>query len=95
MNDVELRERATASLDRQRKFSILFVAYVVGSLALIAIWGLTGDGYFWPGWPIAAVALVMIAIGLVRAWSGRAIGEVDIRERVARFSGTAPPGIQR
>jgi fatty acid desaturase len=95
MNEAELRERAVASLERQRRSSILIGAYVVGSLALIAIWGLTGDGYFWPGWPMAAVALAMTGVALARAWSDREFAEPTVRAREAHFRGVAPPGIQR
>lgn len=33
------------------------VPLVVLAATLIAIWALTGAGYFWPVWPIGAVAL--------------------------------------
>ena len=33
------------------------VPVVALAVVLIAIWALTGGGYFWPVWPIAAVAL--------------------------------------
>jgi hypothetical protein len=35
-------------------------AYLATMLLLVAIWALTGAGYFWPVWPIGAVALSTI-----------------------------------
>ncbi|HET9508515.1 MAG TPA: DUF1707 domain-containing protein [Gaiellaceae bacterium] len=34
-----------------------FAPVLVLAAALVVIWALTGAGYFWPVWPIAAVAL--------------------------------------
>jgi hypothetical protein len=89
------RERAIEGLARQRRSAVAFVAFVVGSLALIAIWGLTGDGYFWPGWPIAAAAVAMIGVVLARTWSDREFADPTVRAQEAHFRGVAPPGIQR
>ena len=91
----ELRDRALERLGRRRRASVLFVADVVASLALIAIWGLTGDGYFWPGWPIAAAAVAFAAVSLARTWADREFAESTIRAEVAQVTGAAPPGIQR
>ncbi|HEX6117065.1 MAG TPA: hypothetical protein VFY99_08180 [Solirubrobacterales bacterium] len=95
MEAEELRERAIESLVRQRRSEVLVAAYVVAALALIAIWGLTGAGYFWPGWPLAAGALAGVAVALARAWSDRSFAETTVNARVARLSGQAPPGIKR
>jgi hypothetical protein len=95
MEGDELRERAVQSLARQRRFSVLFAAYFVASLALIAIWGLTGDGYFWPGWAIVVAALAFLAAGIARSWSDRSFSEVTVRSRMAQLSGRAPSGVQR
>jgi Domain of unknown function (DUF1707) len=34
-----------------------FAPFVAIALLLVAIWALTGAGYFWPVWPIGALAL--------------------------------------
>lgn len=95
MANEELRERAVESLARQRRFSILFVAYVVAVLALIAVWGLTGDGYFWPGWAIAAGAIAAIGVWAARSWSDREFSDAAIRTRTAQISGGPPSGVHR
>jgi hypothetical protein len=91
-----LRERASAGMAREGRTSVLFGAYVLFSLLLIAVWGAAGAGYFWPTWPIAAGAFVFGAVALVQAWPGRhAPAETSVSARVAQLSGGAPPGIQR
>jgi protein-S-isoprenylcysteine O-methyltransferase Ste14 len=95
MEGDELRERAVESLARQRRFSILFTAYVGASFALIAVWGLTGDGYFWPGWAMVAGALAFLALWAARNWSDREFSDVAIRTRTAQIGGGPPSGIQR
>ena len=40
------RPRPTLRVDRELR------AYVATSILLVAIWALTGAGYFWPVWPI-------------------------------------------
>jgi Domain of unknown function (DUF1707) len=44
----------------QRRPMPNLVPLLVLAAALIAIWALTGAGYFWPIWPIGAVALSTI-----------------------------------
>jgi hypothetical protein len=95
MSEVDLRERAVESLARQRRSGALFGALVIGSIVLIAIWGLTGFGYFWPGWAIVVGLLVAGAVSLARAWSDRSFAEPEVRARMAHLAGQAPPGIQR
>ena len=95
MDSDQTRQRAIESLERQRRSAVAFVAFVVGTLFLIAIWGLAGNGYFWPGWPIAAVALTLIGAALVRTWTDREFAEPTVRAREAHHRGQAPPGIQR
>ncbi len=95
MEGDELRDQAIEDLERHRRAAVLFGAYVVASLALIAIWGLTGAGYFWPGWAIAAGAVGGAASALARTWSDRSFAEPTVRARVAHLRGEAPPGIER
>ena len=95
MNDDALRERAVESLVRDRHSSALFGAYGVGAIVLIAIWGLAGFGYFWPGWVLVVGLLGAAAVTFTRVWSDRSFAETSVNVRMARLSGQAPPGIQR
>ncbi len=44
------RDWARARVERRRKLEAHFVAYLIINAALVAVWALTGFGYFWPGW---------------------------------------------
>jgi hypothetical protein len=95
MTDLELRERAVESLVRQRRSGALFGAWAIGAIVLVAIWGLTGFGYFWPGWAIVVGLLAAGAVSTVRLWGDREFAETSVNVRMSELSGRAPPGIQR
>ena len=80
MSEAELHDRAMESLVRQRRTGALFGAWVVGSIVLVAIWGLTDYGYFWPGWAMAAGLLLAGMAGLAQDLVGPLFRASD-RER--------------
>ena len=47
-NDVDLRERALARLQKKREFKAHVFAYVLVNTFVVAIWAVTGSGFFWP-----------------------------------------------
>jgi 2TM domain-containing protein len=47
---VDEREAARRRVRNRRQFTRSVIAYVVVSAALIAIWAVSGAGYFWPAW---------------------------------------------
>ena len=53
-------EQARARVVRKRKFRGDLLAYVVINAALIGIWAVTGFGYFWPGWVLAAWGVFLV-----------------------------------
>lgn len=55
--------RARARVERKRKFRSDLVAYVVINAFLIGIWAVSGYGYFWPGWVLAAWGLGLVLAG--------------------------------
>ena len=61
------------------------VAFVAVNLLLIAIWALTGAGYFWPIWPLLGWGLGLASHGGER-FSGRAFVPCGHRRR--RHAGT-------
>lgn len=90
-----LRDRATGEMVREGRTSTLFAGYVVVCLLLIAVWGATGAGYFWPTWPIAAGAFAFAFVALLGSRPRRVTAGPTVRQRMAQLSGEAPPGIQR
>lgn len=84
MDDHETsREAAVKRLKAKRDFKSHLATYVVVNLMLVAIWALSGRGYFWPIWPIAGWG-----VGLVlNAWTvyfQKPISEDEIRREMDR-----------
>jgi hypothetical protein len=83
MNDDELRTAAVKRLEEKRDFRTHVVTYVVFNSFLVAIWAITGSGYFWPVWPLFGWS-----IGLVlHAWTVFGQGEIseaDIEREMRR-----------
>jgi hypothetical protein len=40
------------------------VVFVIISVGLVLIWAVTGAGYFWPGWPVGALAVAALFMAL-------------------------------
>ena len=48
----ELRQRAVRRLRKKAEFRSHLTSYVLVNALLVGIWAITGQGYFWPIWPI-------------------------------------------
>jgi hypothetical protein len=79
------RERARKHLDDRRGLWTHVFVYVVTNAFLVGTWLLTGGGYFWPGWVLAAwgVGIVMHSWDYFWRWH-RPITEADIDAEVRR-----------
>ena len=77
-------EQAHARVEKKRKFTGDVVAYVVINAFLVGVWAVTGFGYFWPGWVLAAWGVFLV----LDAWNlyyRKPITEEDIeREQRGR-----------
>ena len=87
----ELDQRRTAAvkrLEEKRDFRTHVVTYVIVNAAMIAIWAVTGAGYFWPAWVLLGwgVGLVLHAWSV---WGEKPITEDQI-EREMRHQATPP-----
>jgi hypothetical protein len=87
-SDDERREAAIGRLKAKRDFRGHVAAYVIVNALLVAIWALSGAGYFWPVW-----AILGWGVGLAfHGWDvhlRRPISEDDIRAEMGR--GGPPP----
>jgi 2TM domain len=82
----QLRERAVERLKKKRDFTTHVFIYVAVNAFLVAIWAVTGAGYFWPIFPILGWGIAVIA----NAWDvyGRKpISEDAIRREADRLRG--------
>jgi len=48
----DLRALARARLVKRREFTAHLAAYVLVNMFVVAIWAVTGAGFFWPVFPI-------------------------------------------
>jgi hypothetical protein len=76
-------EQARARVLRKRKFRGDVMAYVVINAFLVGIWALSGFGYFWPIWVIAAWGVLLVLDGW-DAYYRRDVTEDDIQREMHR-----------
>jgi hypothetical protein len=57
------RERARKRLLDRREFGSHAVAFVVINAFLVGAWAITGGGYFWPAWILAAWGVGLVLHG--------------------------------
>ena len=78
------REGTRKRLQDRRDFGSHVVAYVVVNSFAVAVWALTGAGYFWPAWVTTSWG-----VGLVlHAWETfvrRPVTEADIDAELRRY----------
>lgn len=83
-SDDALRELAVKNLRKRRDFKSHVFMYVLVNVILVAIWALTGAGYFWPIFPILGWGIGLAA----NAWDvyfRRDITDADIEREVERL----------
>ena len=73
-HDEQRRKQAVARLKRRRAFWRMLATYLIMNTFFIAVWALTGAGYFWPGW-------VLLGWGIGLAFSAvRTFGPASMPE---------------
>jgi hypothetical protein len=83
MDNYDTRERA---LDRRQArrdaLSLTFAGPIVTAL-LIAVWAVTGAGYFWPLWPLLGMSIALL-VAIWRAFGPtlRAVTEPDVEREL-------------
>lgn len=82
--DQDLRARAVERLERKHEFYSHLYAFVLVNAVLVAIWAVTGAGYFWPVFPMLGwgVGLLFHA----QAVFGHGPTESDIRHEMERLA---------
>ncbi len=80
---VSEREAARRRLHARRDFVSHVVAYVVVNGFLVAIWALTGAGYFWPVWVICGWGIGLVLHAWDTFWR-RPVTEADIDAEMRR-----------
>lgn len=82
----ELRQRAVASLRAKQGFWYSLTSWIVLSLFFTVIWLLSGQGYFWPAWPIAGIAIGVAFAGFNAYGPSRGgLSESKIQDEMRRL----------
>jgi hypothetical protein len=76
------REAARKRIQKRRNLQGGLVAYFVINAALVGVWAVTGGGYFWPAWVMAAWGVGML-LGLWDYYRGP-ITEADVDDELRR-----------
>jgi hypothetical protein len=80
-----LRDRAVKQLRKQRDFRGHLLVYLLVNAFLVAIWAITGHGFFWPVFPIVGWGIGVV----MNAWDvygRREISEEDIQREMERLN---------
>jgi hypothetical protein len=77
------RAEARKRIEKRRGLQGGLVAYVVINAFLVAVWAMTGAGYFWPAWIIAAWGVGML-LGLWDYLRGP-VSDADIDDELRRM----------
>ena len=83
MDDDQRREAALARLEAKRDYRTHVLVYVVVNAMLVAIWALTGQGYFWPVWPILGWGIGLVLHGW-KVFYEKPISEEEIQREMSR-----------
>jgi hypothetical protein len=83
MDDSERREAALARVKAKREFRNHVAVYLIVNAMLVVIWALSGQGYFWPVWPILGWG-VGLAIHGWTVFFDRPVSEEEIRKEMDR-----------
>jgi hypothetical protein len=83
--ELQRRERARKRVKDRRDFFTHLTTYVVVNTAVVLIWAITGQGYFWPAWVLLGwgVGLVLHAL----TWAGplHEVDDDDVDRELARM----------
>ena len=81
----EQREAALKRVKARRDFRTHVAAYVIVNTFLVAIWALSGAGYFWPIWVIAGWG-IGLAFNAWAVYFEKPITEDEIRREMGQGS---------
>ena len=84
----DIRAFAKKRVKAQREFKQFLWVWLAVSILVIAIWALTGAGYFWPMWPILGMGVAALFTGLdaYTKFTSKPITEADIDKEIERLS---------
>lgn len=87
-SEESLRKQAITQLKKKDALKKTLFAYLLVNAFLVAIWALSGQGYFWPAWVIGGWGLGL-AFQAYDAYGHRpTISEDEVRREMERLRGS-------
>jgi uncharacterized ion transporter superfamily protein YfcC len=84
MNEADPKRQAAYKRAKAKKdFRNHVAVYVIVNALLIVIWAVSGQGYFWPMWPLLGWGIGLVLNGWT-AYYERPVSEDDIRREMER-----------
>jgi hypothetical protein len=84
IDEKERRDQAIARLKKKSDFRANLLAYVMVNAFLVAIWAITGAGFFWPIFPILGWGIGVVFHARDAYW-GEIFSEDQIRREIERM----------
>jgi hypothetical protein len=84
VTEEELRAVAKQRVEKRRDLGTHAVVFAVVNAAIVAIWALTGGGYFWPAWVIGLWGVGLI-LNVWDVYFRRPVTEHDIEQELKRL----------
>jgi 2TM domain len=88
-SEQELRKLAVSRLKKKRDFGTHIVVYVIVNAMLVAIWAITGGGFFWPIFPILGWG-IGVAANAWDVYGRKPITEDEVQRETERLRSERP-----
>jgi hypothetical protein len=85
----ELRKLAVSRLRKKRDFGTHIVVYAIVNAMLVAIWAITGAGFFWPIFPILGWG-IGVAANAWDVYGRKPITEDEVQRETERLRSERP-----
>lgn len=83
----ELRKRAIKRVRAKQNFWRLATLFVIIWAILIAVWALSGGGYFWPAWAILGMGIALAFTAWGTFGKGDDVSQAKVEAEMRKMDG--------
>jgi hypothetical protein len=84
VDETDLREEARKRVTKKRDLGAHVVVYVVVNAMFVAMWAITGAGYFWPAWVMLGWGVGLV-LNIWDVYFRRPVTEHDVDRELERL----------
>ena len=84
VDETDLREEARKRVTKKRDLGAHVVVYVVVNAMFVAMWAITGAGYFWPAWVMLGWGVGLV-LNIWDVYFRRPVTEQDVDREMERL----------